>query len=117
MISKSNNTLRNVFGLSDAEEKSIKDFLQGSVYCWCKNKKGTWFSLLDLMGGDNRDWSGTPLETLYKKHIQDGKSEKDAFVSAGQESGWLLKKVIHSDKRKFETEETEINRKYRWLEN
>jgi hypothetical protein len=68
------------------------------------------------MGGDNRDWSKTPLEILYNKHIRDGKSAQEAFDNAGRESGWLLKRVVNDDKRQFETEETPINRKYRWLE-
>jgi hypothetical protein len=116
MISKGDATLRDVSGLSDTEKKSIVDFLQGAVYCWCKNNKGKWFTMLDLMGGDNRDWSKTPLEILYNKHIQNGKTVKEAFDNAGKESGWLLKKVINNDRRQFETEETDINRKYRWLE-
>jgi hypothetical protein len=115
MINKGDDMLREVSGISEVEKKGIMDFLQGSVYCWCKNNKGKWFSMLDLMGGDNRDWSGTPLEILYNKHIQNGKTVKEAFENAGKESGWLLKRVIHDDKRPFETEKTEINRKYRWL--
>jgi hypothetical protein len=69
------------------------------------------------MGGDNRDWSGTPLEILHKKHIENGKSKEEAFENAGKECGWLLKKVISIDKRQFETEKTAINRKYHWLDN
>jgi hypothetical protein len=116
MISKGENTLRDVSKLSEMEKNSIMNFLQGAVYCWCKNRKGEWFTILDLMGGDNRDWSKTPLEILYNKHIQNGKTTKEAFDNAGKESGWLLKRVIYDDKRQFETEKTEINRKYRWLE-
>jgi hypothetical protein len=115
MIIKGDDKLKDVFGLSETEKKRIIYFLQGAVYCWCKNLKGEWFTILDLMGGDNRDWDGTPLEILYKKHIQNGKSAKDAFDSAGKESGWLLKKVVFDDKRQFETERTAINRKYRCL--
>jgi len=46
---------RKVNGISAEETLRIKDFLQGAVYCWCKNNKGEWFSLRDLMGGDNYD--------------------------------------------------------------
>jgi len=42
---------RKVNGISAEETLRIKDFLQGAVYCWCKNNKGEWFSLRDLMGG------------------------------------------------------------------
>jgi hypothetical protein len=37
MISRGDDTIRNVYGLSETEEKSIMAFLQGAVYCWCKN--------------------------------------------------------------------------------
>jgi hypothetical protein len=44
--------LRSVSGISDEEKQRILDFLQGAVYCWCKNRKDEWFSLRDLMGGE-----------------------------------------------------------------
>ena len=115
MICRGDDTLRAVSGLSDTERQRIMDFLQGSVYCWCKNRRDEYFSMADLMGGDNRDWDHTPLIVLYTKHIQSGKTPEDAFETAGQESGWLLKHAIHADKRRFETEETPKIRKYRWL--
>ena len=68
------------------------------------------------MGGDNRGWNGTPLQTLYDKHVLNGKTPDEAFEVAGQESGWLLKETVHRDERQFETESTAINRRYRWLE-
>jgi hypothetical protein len=118
MIVKGDDTVRDVGGISKEQEKSIMDFLQGAVYCWCKNNKGEYFSLLELMGGDNRDWSGTPLEILCNKHTKNGEFTKEGFDNAGRDCGWLLKKVIYSDeKRQFETKETPINRAYRWLEN
>ena len=51
----------------------IKAYIQGAVYCWCKNCKmdnqePIWFSASDLFGGDNYDWNGTPLLGLYKWH-------------------------------------------------
>jgi hypothetical protein len=116
MIRRGNSTLKDVSDLSETAKTSIMDFLQGTVYCWCKNRKGEWFTMSDLMGGDNRDWRKTPLEILYNKHIQSGKTAEEAFDNAGKESGWLLKKVVHDDKKDFETEETELSRKYRWLE-
>jgi len=116
MISKGDDTIRNVSGLSKLDEKSIMAFLQGAVYCWCKNNKSERFTIIELMGGENRDWNGTPLQILYDRQIQEGKNEKEAFDNAGRDCGWLLKKVIHSDKRRFETEETGINRGYTWVE-
>ena len=68
VLLKDPSQLRNVNGISEQESQRIKDFLQGAVYCWCKNKKGDWFSLRDLMGGDNFYWEDTPLIPLYEKH-------------------------------------------------
>lgn len=80
MIIKGDDTLRAVSGLTEAQEKSIMDFLQGAVYCWCKNNKGTYFSLLDLMGGENNDWRETPLEILNSKHIYKIKNPKKKLL-------------------------------------
>ncbi len=61
--------IRDVTGLTRQQEGDIRNFLQGAVYTWCKNRKDEWFALRDLMGGDNYDWSDTPLQVLYDKHI------------------------------------------------
>lgn len=107
--------IRNVYGITDIETKRIIDFLQGSVYCWCKNQPEKWFSMRDLMGGDNYYWQGTPLLVLYQKHENMGKEWQSAVAGAGKDSGWLLKRVIHDDKRKFETKKDELIRKYHWI--
>ena len=65
----------------------------------------------DLMGGENYYWQRTPLYVLYEKH--EGKCS-NPVNEAGKESGWLLKRVIHSDKRTFKTKKDELVRKYRW---
>jgi len=116
MIISGNETIRDVAWLSSVEEQRIMDFLQGAVYCYCNNRQGEWFSVIEIMGGLNRnDWVNTPLGVLYDKHIHDGKSHEEAWTLAGQEEGNILKKVIKLDKRKFETEEAQPSRKYRWM--
>ena len=108
--------IRNVTSLTLTENQRIIDYLQGAVYCWCKNRKDEWFSARDLFGGDNFDWRGTPLITLYKKHKSKGKNDNDAIKAAGIDVGWILKKVINNDARKFETKDNEGRiRKYRWI--
>lgn len=107
--------IRDVYGISSEQKKCIINFLQGAVYCWCKNRKGEWFSMRDLMGGDNYFWEGTPLLVLYTKHEDKGKSWEQAVLGAGKDSGWLLKKTIERDKRAFETKKEEQIRKYRWI--
>lgn len=113
MILKGNNEIREVYGIRDEEKSAILYFLQGAAYCWCKNRKNEWFSLRDLMGGDNFDWHGTPMYVLYEKHEKEGK--ENPVEAGGKDGGWLLKKAIHQDQRAFETESFEQIRKYRWI--
>lgn len=63
-----NDEIREVTGIQDDDKQAIINFLQGAVYCWCKNRKNEWFSMRDLMGGDNFFWEDTPLMVLYEKH-------------------------------------------------
>lgn len=107
--------VREITGIKPEEKQRIVDFLQGAVYCWCKNRKNEWFSIRDLMGGDNYYWQGTPLLPLYEKHANKDKDWESSVKDAGKDSGWLLKKVITEDKRTFETIKEELIRKYRWV--
>ena len=81
--------VRDVHGINEEQKTRIRDVLQGAVYCWCKNRPDEWFSMRDLMGGENYYWEGTPLIALYEKHHE----EDDAVERAGKDSGWLLKRV------------------------
>jgi hypothetical protein len=104
--------IRDVYGLTDEQRACIHSFLQGAVYCWCKNRPNEWFSLRVLMGGDNYDWDGTPLIDLYEKY----RGANDAVERAGKDGGWLLKRVISDDPRIFETRKAEMIRQYRWIQ-
>lgn len=103
--------VREVRGISPESKQRIEDFLQGAIYSWCKNNEGKWFALRDLMGGDNYHWQGTPLFSLYEKH----KEKENATELAGKDAGWILKKVIKKDNRKFDTKKEEMTRKYKWI--
>ena len=106
--------VREVKGITENEKQRIIDFLHGAVYSWCNNKKRDWFSARDFLGGDNYFWQGTPLLVIYEKHEKMGKDWENCVKDAGKDAGWILKKVINSDKRKFETKKEELIRKYRW---
>ncbi len=108
--------IRDVSAISLEQKQSILDFLQGCIYCWCNNNPNQWFSLRDLMGNHNYDWHDTPLIFLYEKHrYKLHKSNEISIQAAGKDAGWLLKKVIHEDKRKFDTKKENLIRQYKWI--
>lgn len=115
MFSDGEHRIHDVYKITEEQKQKIKAFLQGGVYCWCKNKrnsKNEWFSLRDLMGGDNFYWQGTPLIELYEKH----KHKENSVKAAGIDAGWLLKAVISEDERVFETKTEDLIRQYRWVD-
>ena len=105
---------RQVGGIQQYDAQRIYDFLNGAVYCWCKNRPNEWFALRDLMGGDNFYWNDTPLIKLYEKHIADGKSSEDSITDAAKDAGWMLKKVLDTSKRNFDHKKEDQTRKYLW---
>ena len=108
--------LRRVSGLSETDRKLINAFIQGAVYCWVKNRKGEWFAVRDLVGGENTDWSGTPLQSIYQKHREAGKSRDDAFEASAKDIGWIVKAVLSEDERRFEVNAGGYTNSYRWCE-
>jgi hypothetical protein len=101
-------------GLSENELELIKKFLQGSVYCWVKNRKEEVFAARDLVGGENFNWSGTPLIVLYEKHKNKDKSDEEAIEDAGKDLGWILKLVLHEDRRTFTASDAGMAKGYKW---
>ena len=76
--------IRDFHGITDEQKQGIRDFLQGAVYSWCKNRKDEWFAARDLLCGDNYYWQGTSMIALYEK--------SEDVEQAGKDAGWLLKK-------------------------
>lgn len=107
--------VREVLEITTKEKQRIMDFLQGAVYCWCKNRHDDWFSMRDLTGSDNYFWDGSPLQVLFIKYERRGKIRGESIDDVSKDSGWILKKVINDDKRLFETKKEELIRKYRWI--
>jgi len=106
--------IRAVHDITTEEIEGIRNFIQGAVYCWVKNRPDEQFALRDLVGGENFEWAGTPLYCLYEKHIQKGKSEEDAITRAAIDAGWLLKSVVNDDKRNFIPGVAGLANGYRW---
>lgn len=100
-----------VADLSANQRQRIKDFIQGAVYCYCKNNPNQYFAAKDLFGGENYNWEGTALIDLYNWHEQ--KDSSDPVGMAGKDIGWLLLDVIIEDKREFELRENHTH-EYRW---
>lgn len=101
------------------EDRDICNYLHGAVYYWCKNCKEEngnpkWFAARDFLGGENYSWAGTPLYSLYQKHIDEGDDNDTSIQKAAIDAGILLKKVISEDKRLFDTEVFGLVRHYRW---
>ena len=107
--------IREVNGITNDQKQRIRDFLQGAAYSWCKNRKDEWFSLRDLMGGDNYFWENTPLFVLYEKQINLGHTNNAAVEAAGKDGGWIFKKLLSDDSRIFETKKEDLIRKYLWV--
>jgi ligand-binding sensor protein len=102
--------------ISENAINNIKKYIQGSVYCWCKNcrtneEEPKWFSASDLFGGENYYWEGTPLVELYNWHLSN--KAVDPVSMAGQDVGHLLRDVISDDLRSFNTR-VEYTREYKW---
>jgi hypothetical protein len=117
IVSTTNKTTRvfTVQNLPQADAKRICDFLQGAVYAWCKDHPDEWFGLRDLMGGENGNWGGTPLQELYDRHRAAGSGEAEAESKAASDGGRLLKRVLHDDGREFKAKRAYRTALYRWV--
>ena len=85
--------------ISAEDKEKIKIFLQGMVYCWCKNVKdennsNKWFFARDLVGGESFSWDNTPLKVLNENY--------DTVKTASQALGNLLYEVLDEDTKQFE---------------
>ena len=104
--------IRKIHAISEAKAQEIKNFFQGAIRCHDKVAVGEWFSLRDLMGGENFDWNGTPLQELFEVY----RGRSDALKITAKSAGWLLKAAIEDDLcRRYETKKEAFTRMYRWV--
>ena len=96
----------------NVDKEIIKDYMQGSVYSFCKNNPGEVFSVRILFGGMNNDWNGTPLQRLYDNHAYVRKSKNPKHQTA-IDAGRLLREVLENDSRKFEYAGNKRGHRYR----
>ena len=105
---------KNIVAKIDArQEERIKDFIQGSVYSFCKNSSSNQFAARDLFGGTNRNWEGTPLQVLYNWHEQNESSNPQKM--AAKDLGWLLLKVLRDDPNREFKPIKGYTLKYEWI--
>lgn len=71
-----------------------------------RNNSNGWFAARDLVGGFNRDWTGSAWEFVYRAHRSN--NEATAQLEAAKDMGWFLMNLLKSDSRTFET-------KYKYL--
>jgi len=110
IMEKESSKLNLVADLSNDEINAIKNFLQGAVFCWCKNcteKNGEqrWFNLRDLIGEASPiSWKDAPLIKLYEWH----KEYNDYDYRSSMDAGKILRSLIHSNKRFFHEEKNGV---------
>lgn len=114
MIRRGNRVLRNVSYLSEPQRIEINSFLQGAVRAWCKSHPNEWFAARDFLGGVNFDWGHTPLQVLYDRY-RESRNNRASIAAAGKDAGWLLKAIIVSDQRNFDTRRGYMARQYIWI--
>jgi hypothetical protein len=107
--------LRDVKGIDDAQKELIRVFMQGAIYCWVKNRRGEPFAVRDLVGGENTDWNGTPLQVLFEKHINMGKDSDASFKAAAKDIGWIVKSLLADDNRTFLAGKAGLVNSYDWV--
>jgi len=89
--------------------------MQGAIYAWAKNFPAKPFAVRDLVGGENGDWTGTPLFALYEAYIKHGECDEVAQSHAAQDLGWIVKNLLNNDKRTYvNTKPDDVNH-YEWV--
>lgn len=110
--------LREISWIRPIDEVCIKAYLQGAVYCWCKNHRvgegSEHFSARTFLGEVNFYWEGTPLYILYAYHFHECGDPESARKKAAVDAGYLLKAVIEEDKRTYDTDIEGLVRAYWW---
>ena len=110
-----NSELRTITCVTPSQADAIRNFMQGDVYCWSKNRFNEEFTVQDLMGAENFNWEGTPCQVLYVKHVDLGKDNDSAIECAGKDLGWLVKEMLANDVRTFIAGNNGRVATYRWV--
>lgn len=87
-----------VHGVDRAHQDAIRAYLHEKVSEWCaSHATGSGFAARDLIGGENRNWVGTPLQYLYDYYRRRNRGDVYAYREAAKAAGRILKGVIDID--------------------
>lgn len=103
--------------ITPENEQAIKRFLEGVVYCWCRdNKPGVKFDLHKLMGKSNDYWQGNPMKALFDYYEGEQKGGEKNKIKTGHDAGRLLKAVLDEYPAQFGLSEyKEWQKREYWL--
>lgn len=117
-IDKKGNDSPRPFGFlpNDHTRDLIDVYLQGGVYALLINATSNEFATRDIVGGENRDWEGTPLQSIYDGLVKEySPDKKKAYDRAAIEVGYLLKEVLLKDRRDFShVDSSDRAKHYKW---
>ncbi len=100
MIRSDNTVCREIAAKITPEEKALAmAYIQGAVHSHCGLHPQEPFSVRLLFGGDNRNWTDTPLQCVYLYHLNVC-HDKDPANEAAKDIGWLFKRVLAEDGRR-----------------
>lgn len=78
--------------LNATELKSIKGYVSKTIRSWIKNCEV--FTVKDLFGYENWNWSDTPLQILYDKRYEMYYDENVAYRQAAIDLGHIVKMTV-----------------------
>lgn len=97
-------------GLIDNEQAiAIEEHFTRLYNVFLNQSQDTAFTLRDVMGGNNRDWSKSPMQIVYEKYLREYNDEKIAYKRSARDAGWFLMLAVHNDSRKFTFEHNDHN--------
>ncbi len=83
--------------LTNNQAEEIKEFLKRLLFVFLNNNTNDWFTVSDLVGGYNEDWTGTPLQYIYNAYKV--RNPDTAEMRAAIDVGWLFLEILDSDKQ------------------
>jgi len=82
--------------LTPMQQAELITFVNGLIQGALAYK--TQFTTSDLVGGQFRDWSYTPLDYIYQYHLKQGSTNPES--EAGKDAGRIVKYIMALDKHR-----------------